>query len=211
MAPSSSCSDDSKTPEQLSKKKGRYFEPEPDMKASSKDWYDLTKKYEELQDGLQSRLKQEKKTNVEVEDDPVTLMRREKQIEYGKNTVAYDKYIKAIPRDTRSKFHPRTPDRYAKCSRRSFDNQIKIWRKALHNWEQFTVMQKEKYLDNKKKRQEKADEEKSVAHSEKSTASSSSGKSDDKENGKDSEKLPLYDSDDSLDLLDDDDDLGFDF
>ena len=39
----------------------RYFEPE--AKASSKDWYNLTKKCEELQDDLKSRLKHEKKTN----------------------------------------------------------------------------------------------------------------------------------------------------
>merc|ERR1712062_619767 len=69
---SSACSEESTTPEQLSKKKGRFIEPE--TKASSKDWFDLTKKYEELQDGLQTRLQSEKKVKkeVELEDDPVT-------------------------------------------------------------------------------------------------------------------------------------------
>ena len=39
----------------------RYFEPE--AKASSKNWYNLTRKCEELQDDLKSRLKHEKKTS----------------------------------------------------------------------------------------------------------------------------------------------------
>ncbi|XP_011177648.2 histone RNA hairpin-binding protein [Zeugodacus cucurbitae] len=71
----------------------------------------------------------------QVEDDPVILARRQKQIEYGKNTVAYERYIEMVPIRKRTRTHPRTPNKYGKYSRRTFDGLIKVWRKQLHYYD----------------------------------------------------------------------------
>lgn len=74
----------------------------------------------------------------EVETDPHRISQRQKQIDYGKNTEGYARYIKLVPRDQRSHDHgehPRTPNVRQKMAKRSFQGLVRAWRRALHRWD----------------------------------------------------------------------------
>lgn len=75
------------------------------------------------------------KKPIELETDTSILQRRQKQIDYGKNTVGYSNYVINIPIDKRTKDDPKTPDKFSKYSRRSWDTLIKMWRKELHKYD----------------------------------------------------------------------------
>lgn len=69
---------------------------------------------------------------VEYETDEAVLARRQKQIDYGKNTLGYENYIRQVPKHSRTIEQPRTPQKQLKYSRRAWDGLVKIWRKKLH-------------------------------------------------------------------------------
>ena len=58
------------------------------------------------------------------------IKQRQKQIDLGKNTRAYDRYISLVPKAKRRKDHPKTPNKYLNFSKRAFDGLIRLWRRV---------------------------------------------------------------------------------
>jgi len=63
------------------------------------------------------------------------LKQRQKQIDYGYRTVGYLRYRLLVPKDKRQPEHPRTPRKTQPCSKRSWDGQLRKWRRELHRWD----------------------------------------------------------------------------
>ncbi|KAF0706963.1 hypothetical protein AaE_013857 [Aphanomyces astaci] len=70
---------------------------------------------------------------MQKETDQRKLAQRQKQIDFGKNTIGYDRYLQAVPKGRRQfGKHPSTPDKYAVASKRAWDGRIQVWRRHLH-------------------------------------------------------------------------------
>jgi hypothetical protein len=60
---------------------------------------------------------------------------RERQIEVGKNTPGYRRFVATVPREQRTAAHPRTPPTRKPLSRRQFDGLMRKWRRMLHAYD----------------------------------------------------------------------------
>ncbi len=68
------------------------------------------------------------------ESDARRLAQRQKQIAFGHNTLGY-KIFMALPPEARIHGTPREPEIYQICSKRSWDGQVRKWRRELHAYD----------------------------------------------------------------------------
>eukprot|EP00992_Anisonema_acinus_P015824 TRINITY_DN9907_c0_g1_i1.p1 TRINITY_DN9907_c0_g1~~TRINITY_DN9907_c0_g1_i1.p1 ORF type:complete len:168 (-),score=20.96 TRINITY_DN9907_c0_g1_i1:346-849(-) len=75
-------------------------------------------------------------TAAGLETDPHKLRQRMKQIHFGKSTKGYEAYRSLVPTCERdASVHPVTPRHDQLCSKRSWDAQVRQWRRQLHEWD----------------------------------------------------------------------------
>uniref|UniRef100_A0A9J2P0Y9 Histone RNA hairpin-binding protein RNA-binding domain-containing protein n=1 Tax=Ascaris lumbricoides TaxID=6252 RepID=A0A9J2P0Y9_ASCLU len=66
--------------------------------------------------------------------DQVTIDRRTKEIAKAKEKPVYARYLAEVPKEERKSDHPKTPNKYINYSRRSWDSQMRIWKRSLYVW-----------------------------------------------------------------------------
>lgn len=110
----------------------------------SKNWADILEELEEQAKEVDQYIEKvsakysidAEKLRNNMETDPQVLRKRQKSINYGKVTAEYQRYILELPRRQRQNYHPRTPNKFRKVSRRKYDGAIKKWRKLLHAYDE---------------------------------------------------------------------------
>eukprot|EP01123_Difflugia_compressa_P012360 TRINITY_DN525_c0_g2_i12.p1 TRINITY_DN525_c0_g2~~TRINITY_DN525_c0_g2_i12.p1 ORF type:complete len:615 (-),score=138.69 TRINITY_DN525_c0_g2_i12:704-2548(-) len=79
--------------------------------------------------------------------DDQRLIQRQKQVDYGYRTVGYLRYRLMVSKEKRKPEHPRTPKKTQGCSKRSWDGQLKKWRRDLHLWDPENMEDFKSYLN----------------------------------------------------------------
>ncbi|EGG21991.1 hypothetical protein DFA_01877 [Cavenderia fasciculata] len=69
------------------------------------------------------------------EDNPKRLQARQRQLDIGKATIGYKTFSTAVSKSKRKKSDPKTPNKNQICSKRSWDGQVRKWRRLLHQYD----------------------------------------------------------------------------
>ena len=69
------------------------------------------------------------------ETDPHKLRQRQRQIDYGKNTLGYARYRELVAKSARRSSDAWTPNIRAGMSKRAFDGAVRKWRRLLHAYD----------------------------------------------------------------------------
>lgn len=79
-----------------------------------------------------------KEETKQTETDAHRLAQRQKQVDFGKNTLGYQMYLRQVPKEHRRKRagDPMTPDINQAVSKKCFDGQIRVWRRVLHKYDE---------------------------------------------------------------------------
>jgi len=121
-----------------------FSNPTTPMKSSTKSFFDspvgsersanLDKSFDSPSGSSKEwRVKKIKKEKPREQDER-RLSARQKQIDIGMNTVGYQKFLESMS-TLRSKSHPKIPDIHQVCSKRSWDGQVRKWRRQLHDFD----------------------------------------------------------------------------
>lgn len=87
--------------------------------------------------------KRQRKPKI-VETDPHRIQQRMKQVQFGLSTRGYQNFIRTVPEEVRDQVL-RIPDVFQKCSKRSWDGQVRKWRRELHQYD--SVEKKEEEIN----------------------------------------------------------------
>ncbi|KAK8810471.1 hypothetical protein WA158_007046 [Blastocystis sp. Blastoise] len=91
-------------------------------------------------------------TDEDEESRKLRIAQRTKQIQFGKNTLGYDRYCMKIEKHKRTKTDIWTPDVNEPISKRRFDGKIRKWRRELHDYDPKTpeeIEEVQQYLASK--------------------------------------------------------------
>jgi histone RNA hairpin-binding protein len=81
----------------------------------------------------------------DLETDAHKVSQRKKQLQFGYDTVGYKNIVAFTNKSFRGFYNKKImkePSALTKCSKRSFDGQLRVWRKNLHQWDEVTTPEK---------------------------------------------------------------------
>jgi len=130
----------SEVPKELRHLSGVRRTPDKEAKVGRESWDSMVRKWKfELltwaRNAPISDTFRHQHSQSQIETDPDILYRRQKQIEYVKNSKNYKLYAREVPRDSRRSWMPQTPDTKRKLLKENvWEILVKKWKLDVHNW-----------------------------------------------------------------------------